>query len=501
MLYFTISFVVIAVLLTYRKLNSSSTRWLYGILFGWIVSFVSLVLYLSKFNFYYNVIHRFFDFSPGTWNYLVLNSLNPDLLIRMLNVGVLMFPYCLLGFAVTFTRRDRMLRPAYFQWPALVILIVQAVYYDPGFQNWLQNWMFDGGVFAPDRTAAFVHGLDTGFRWINRLFLLAAFLLLAYDYVTYPKIRFLKNYSLFHLLSLLPVSVIYCLLFSWAPRVLVRATVVEGYTNYLQPQIRANGLVFNLFPYIVFLAFAIMIYIIYTYNSIETYRRNRDIQINKSIDTASLGIRAFTHALKNHLLAIQSEAEYLKEKHAADEETVYSLDLMLSSCRTAMDNIHSAAGKLRNIQLNLQPVSIEEPVHAAVERFRQHYPEIEVNVSAVPELPVAYIDVQQMGETIHNILVNSAESMSRLNREGRIVIYLEKQNRWGIISITDNGPGMDEELLERIFTPFFTTKASVNNWGIGLSYCHRIVEGHDGKITAESREGEGTTFKIVLPIL
>ncbi|GIP35188.1 HAMP domain-containing sensor histidine kinase [Paenibacillus sp. J2TS4] len=500
MLYFTLSFVLIAVLLTYRKLNSSSTRWLYGILFGWILAFISLVLYLSKFNFYYNVIHRFFDFSPGTWNYLVLNSLNPDLLIRLLNIGVLMFPYCLLGFAVTFTSRRRTFRPAVYQWTALALLLIQVVYYDPGFQDWLQNWMY-GGARDLDWSGTLVFALDEGFHWINRLFIAAAFIVLAYDYVTYPKIRFLRNYSLFHLLSLLPVSLIYLLLFSWAPRVLVRATVIPGYTNYLQPHIRASGLLFNWFPYIVFLAFAFMIYIIYTYNSIETYRRNRDIQINKSIDTATLGVRAFTHALKNHLLAIHSEAEYLKEKHADDEETVYSLELMLSSCRTAMDNIHSAAGRLRNIQLNLQPTSLHEPVLSAVSRFRQQYPDIQVNVSAAPELPSAYIDSQQMDETIYNLLINAAESMVERNREGRIVIHLEQQNRWGIISLTDNGPGMDEELLERIFTPFFTTKASVNNWGIGLSYCHRIVEGHDGKITAESRKGEGTTFKIILPIL
>jgi signal transduction histidine kinase len=57
------------------------------------------------------------------------------------------------------------------------------------------------------------------------------------------------------------------------------------------------------------------------------------------------------------------------------------------------------------------------------------------------------------------------------------------------------------EHLDSIFSPFFTTKSSLTNWGIGLSYCHKIVAAHDGDITAESEPQKGTLFKIVLPTI
>jgi signal transduction histidine kinase len=68
------------------------------------------------------------------------------------------------------------------------------------------------------------------------------------------------------------------------------------------------------------------------------------------------------------------------------------------------------------------------------------------------------------------------------------------------IEVLDNGSGIPEELLGRIFDPFFTTKPVGSGTGLGLSITHGIIRKHHGQIDVESKPGEGTTFRITLPI-
>ncbi|GAA4854816.1 hypothetical protein GCM10023310_37140 [Paenibacillus vulneris] len=500
MIYFTLLFIVCSILLTYRKMNSLSTRFMFGIILGWVISFVSFTLYLSKFNYYYNIIHTFFNFSPGTWNYLVLTKFNANMLIRLLNGGIILFNGSLLCFAVSFTRTSRKRTNANIYAAIALFSVISFVFYDPGVQIWLQDLAVDHAAAEGLSLSTAIHIGEYGFRYAGDALILIAFWMLLNYYMNYPKIRFLKNYALYHILSLIPVVLIHFLLFSWAPKNLVIATYLQGYYNYLQPPIGSYPLTLYVFPYVVFAALAFLLLIVFKYNSIETYHKNQDIQINKSIDTASLGARAFTHALKNHLLAVRSEAEYLKEKHADDEDTSYSLDLMLKSCSAAMESISDAAHKLKSIELNLQPCRLNLPVKEALSLVKQGPHQADIKFVASAEIPAAYIDQQHMAEAIYNIIENALESIDG-TPDGAIVIHLGRQDSWGMISITDNGPGMPKEHLDRIFSPFFSTKPSIHNWGIGLSYCHKIVAGHDGKISVDSKLGQGTTFRIYLPVI
>jgi signal transduction histidine kinase len=68
-----------------------------------------------------------------------------------------------------------------------------------------------------------------------------------------------------------------------------------------------------------------------------------------------------------------------------------------------------------------------------------------------------------------------------------------------VITISDNGPGIDKKIMERIFEPFFTTKPTGEGTGLGLSLSYDIIKSHGGEINAESDPGMGATFTIVLP--
>jgi two-component system sensor histidine kinase HydH len=83
--------------------------------------------------------------------------------------------------------------------------------------------------------------------------------------------------------------------------------------------------------------------------------------------------------------------------------------------------------------------------------------------------------------------------------DGGTLIVSSKQIGVNVeISFADTGVGMSEDVLDRIWTPFFTTKAK--GMGLGLSICRRIVEAHSGKVSVRSVEGKGTTFAVLLPV-
>lgn len=70
-----------------------------------------------------------------------------------------------------------------------------------------------------------------------------------------------------------------------------------------------------------------------------------------------------------------------------------------------------------------------------------------------------------------------------------------------LVEVKDSGCGIKKEHLDRLFTPFFTTKEEVMGVGLGLSVSYGIVERHGGRIEVKSREGKGTTFKVTLPVM
>jgi signal transduction histidine kinase len=70
-----------------------------------------------------------------------------------------------------------------------------------------------------------------------------------------------------------------------------------------------------------------------------------------------------------------------------------------------------------------------------------------------------------------------------------------------LISVKDNGPGIPQKILDKIFQPFFTTKPTGKGTGLGLSLSYDIVKAHGGEIKVESKEGEGTEFIIQLPVV
>ncbi|HSB04688.1 MAG TPA: ATP-binding protein, partial [Thermodesulfobacteriota bacterium] len=116
--------------------------------------------------------------------------------------------------------------------------------------------------------------------------------------------------------------------------------------------------------------------------------------------------------------------------------------------------------------------------------------------SLASDLQPVYTDPIQVQQVFLNILNNAMEA---LEKHGKIVVKTWAEDGRVAISFSDNGRGIPRGNLDKIFTPFFTTKPPGKGTGLGLSICYGIIEKLNGKIDVRSDPGKGTTFTIHLP--
>jgi two-component system NtrC family sensor kinase len=113
------------------------------------------------------------------------------------------------------------------------------------------------------------------------------------------------------------------------------------------------------------------------------------------------------------------------------------------------------------------------------------------------DLPLVPCDAAQIQQIVINLLMNAAEAMPD---GGVVVVRTRASGDQVLLEVSDRGVGIPEHLQGRVFDPFFTTKEEGKGTGLGLAVVFGIVEAHGGSIDLESKVGEGTTFRVSLPI-
>jgi two-component system NtrC family sensor kinase len=136
-----------------------------------------------------------------------------------------------------------------------------------------------------------------------------------------------------------------------------------------------------------------------------------------------------------------------------------------------------------------------------------HLRDIEIVLDLDRSLPPIWIDADQIKQVIMNMVVNAQHAVEE---KGNITVRTRRAldprvsaaeaKPMVAISIIDTGCGISERNLKRIFDPFFTSKDVGRGTGLGLSVSHGIVEAHGGLIEVESKVGEGSTFRVFLPL-
>ncbi len=228
---------------------------------------------------------------------------------------------------------------------------------------------------------------------------------------------------------------------------------------------------------------------------------------------ASVGLLAagIAHELNNPLTGILTFTSLMRKNLPDGSAEAEDLDLVIKETRRCaaiirrlLDFAREKAPEKKFADLNRL---IEGTVHI-VEQPAQ-LQDIGIRLELDPALPQVWVDTNMIEQVVMNMLVNAQHA---IGQKGRITIRTRRAPEpkspavgaaavpMAEISIADTGCGIPEKNLKRIFDPFFTSKEVGKGTGLGLSVSHGIVEAHGGLIEVESRVGEGSTFRVYLPL-
>lgn len=203
------------------------------------------------------------------------------------------------------------------------------------------------------------------------------------------------------------------------------------------------------------------------------------------------------HELRNPLAAIGNAQTFIRKRLGADVDP--RVAQFIDVTQRELEASNKIIGNLLEFSRPKDPVRSACPLKPLVDEVLELTPTRDdvIVVNAIPaDFPVPDLDKMQFRQVLLNLIQNAIEAVPK-DQAARVVVRADTSADKLTLIVEDNGPGISEELLERIFQPLFSTK--VKGTGLGLAVVKNIVERHRGEIRVRSSPGRGTTFFVELP--
>lgn len=233
---------------------------------------------------------------------------------------------------------------------------------------------------------------------------------------------------------------------------------------------------------------------------IEFDKNQFDLKITKTMKETKLITNGLIHGLKNHLIAEKLLAMNLvdlcKEENPEIDEIKKLSESLLQESKLALRRMDRVYTSLKDIQTHLVLDDVKS-IFSDIQEFILHkYPMLPIEFQV--EKGKILSDRQLFIEAIITLIENSKDAISN-KKNGNIEVTVSFTKVYCLISVKDNGPGIDPKIRKKIFLPFSTSKSMQNNWGLGLCYTRQVVNKHLGEIRFESSPNTGTIFYITIP--
>lgn len=242
----------------------------------------------------------------------------------------------------------------------------------------------------------------------------------------------------------------------------------------------------------------------------KTEQKKLEQQLIHAQKMESMGLLAagLAHEVGNPLASISSLVQVIQRTNK-DEFTNQKLELIKSQINRISKIIRDLVNFSRQSTYELQSTDINKVLKSAIEIARVSKKAKGINFIEEydSEIPVLYLVPDQLQQVFLNILINAidalcidANRMVYANSNPQIISKTYKDENRVYISISDNGIGIPDSAIDKIFDPFYTTKKVGEGTGLGLWVSYNIIKSFQGEIQVNSIEGEGATFTIILPI-
>jgi signal transduction histidine kinase len=208
-------------------------------------------------------------------------------------------------------------------------------------------------------------------------------------------------------------------------------------------------------------------------------------------------VRTLAHEVRNPINNINLACEHLISAGSSEDNGLY-LDIIHRNSNRINELINELLNSSRPSEILMKntvlQTVIDEIVKADIDRI--NLKNITLDVDYPSELIHIDLDAEKMVIALSNILINAVEAIDHDN--GKINILIKKDNDHAVVEITDNGSGISEENIHRLFEPYYTSKR--NGIGLGLAATLNIIQSHNGSIEVVSETGKYTNFIITLPL-
>ncbi len=247
-----------------------------------------------------------------------------------------------------------------------------------------------------------------------------------------------------------------------------------------------------------------------------TATKNLEAQLLQAQKMEAVGILAggISHDFNNLLQGILGYTQILLASKDKDHVDYAKLKEIERAGQRASDLTKQLLTFGRKVELNPRPLDVNNSVKQVAKLLRRTIPKmISIEMALAEDLLTVNADPGQLEQVLLNIGVNAKDAMQE---GGRLVFKTENINPdldfrkvnlgtdagpYILLSVSDTGQGMTDDILEHIFEPFFTTKGTGQGTGLGLAMAYGIIKNHRGHLTCSSSPGTGTTFMVYLPAI
>jgi two-component system nitrogen regulation sensor histidine kinase GlnL len=219
---------------------------------------------------------------------------------------------------------------------------------------------------------------------------------------------------------------------------------------------------------------------------------------------------AIAHEVKNPLAGIEVMAGILKRQLPESEDAQSILRDIIKEAKMANAIVLEVLDFVRPIRLQVERISLSDVVRDAISMAESHVPRGDVRVEVVLPEDLAPIqgDPHQLRQLFTNLFTNAFEAMTGKGHVRLVAQQLSAEEEPAAcdshtipmvqVEVADNGPGVPADVMDRIFSPFFTTKPQGS--GLGLAIVRKIVDAHDGRIDVSAPVDGGARFRVTLPV-
>ncbi len=218
---------------------------------------------------------------------------------------------------------------------------------------------------------------------------------------------------------------------------------------------------------------------------------------NERLAAVGNTVSQIVHEIKNPLMIIGGFAQQLLKAQTLDAKGLQKLSIIAEEVNRLESLMAEMKDYSRPPTLKRETGQIESFLQEVFNLYNDALTEknIELVLAPVDPLPACNVDFQQLKQVLVNLVKNASEAMPD---GGRITLMVHRQPPYLEIVVADTGEGMTPDVVENIFTPYFTTKTKGS--GLGLAISRNIIRAHNGELEVVSQPGKGSVFTIKLPL-